>query len=463
MNQQRSITRTICSKDALRYLVLFAAALTFQAAAHGADLPDCQPGSTLWKRAVEWGKALNMVAPDEAKDADTLMGICYGSDAQHYGADGDRNFDKATEYFEKAIARGEPLAMFAYGFAYSNFKSQGKWDPANGGRSRPNDAEFQRIRSFSYALYERAAKLGSVAAQNQLCQSPNVVPGNDALKAAAYCLQAEAQGHPEATAKVAAMYAIGLGVPKDEAKSREFFKLATSRGDTQAAGNQQALQKELTKSTPAPAFVASDDSRAVFGLLVGGKAPISAPKCKEEDLLSTKPVMSATTPLCISMLGSSMEVLMGDLFGFDLDDYKAMGIVPVNITVNDKLYDTSITNGVTLFVDRDTSSIQRMKIDTLLVANDKVLGMLMRKFGKPAKQTTTTWTNRQSGAVANRTPNYSWEFNDMLVSYESKVAAALDNSPTILGRIDITTPAYMRLVEERNRKKNEPPPGRKPM
>jgi hypothetical protein len=104
-----------------------------------------------------------------------------------------------------------------------------------------------------------------------------------------------------------------------------------------------------------------------------------------------------------------------------------------------------------------------MKIDTLMVASDKVLVTPTRKFGKPTKQSATTWTNRQSGAVVNRAPNYNWALNDMCVSYVSKVAPALDNSPTILGRIEITTPAYMRLVEEHNWKKSEPPPGRKPM
>lgn len=214
------------------------------------------------------------------------------------------------------------------------------------------------------------------------------------------------------------------------------------------------------KSVPAPAAnsaastnsAASNDPKAIFGFLAGTPRP-AMPRCRDDDYDNT--MMPLEIPFCYSQGGSELSAFFGGLQEeLSADDFEKMGLTVATVFVNGKVYDTKFTDNVTLYLDR-ANVIQRIKVTTRLVADADVISMLTNKYGKPGKQTMTTWTN-----PASRTPNYFWNFPNLAVDYYSRDINIL-NSKSPLGAIHVYTPAYSRMLADYQKRRGAPAPGKK--
>ena len=222
-----------------------------------------------------------------------------------------------------------------------------------------------------------------------------------------------------------------------------------------------APPKPMPAAPSAEPYKPSSDPKAIFGLMVGKPGPATLPKCRYKDLLSP-PTFAPNQAYCFSEEGTGLEALLGGLKeDLTINDYQGLGLLPMSININEAMYDTSITQNVTIFKDRD-NIIQRVKITTFLVSHQDIMSMLMKKYGKPAKEDWTIWSNRQTGAEVERTPNYFWDFPGISVDYISR-ATGLLNGNSLTGSIDVYTATYSRMINEYLKKRDAPPPGRKPM
>lgn len=225
--------------------------------------------------------------------------------------------------------------------------------------------------------------------------------------------------------------------------------------------NASSAQNKPAPAAAADPFKPSTDPKAIFGLMVGKPRPMTLPVCKYKDAFS-KPAFAANQLYCVNEIGTGLNALLGGLKeDLTLNDYQQLGIAPIAIDINEQIYDTRITESVTIFFDRN-DVIQRVRIVTFLVSHDDVLKMLIAKYGKPAKEDWTIWSNRQTGAEVDRTPNYFWDFPGISVDYISR-AADLLNAKTPTGSIDVYTAAYSRSVSDYLKRRDAPPEGRKPM
>lgn len=421
--------------------------------------------------------------------------------------------------------RGVPANPAAAILWYKKAIAQaGKGNPAGVSWARYNLAAMLREgrggakdAKAAAALFEQAALQNEPDAQYQLGVMLHSGEGisADVAKAITWFKKAAGNGLHDALTNLGAAYFEGQGVPQSNTIAYALFhantldqrmlgvapadvtrkrEIATRNRETVGAkmsvgerGTAQALAKELVqpaafektlaiaeakwsvaaaqgntgsgaKAAPAKS---SDDSRAMFGLMVGTRLPETLPECIEKDLFS-EPVMPANAPYCLSKTGTGMEVLLGGLpDGLTMNDIKALQIIPLALAINNKLYDTSITPHVTVLIDSQRV-IQRIKIRTLLVSNDAILKMLLGKYGKPTRQDWTEWTNRQTGARMDRTPNYFWDLPGLYVDYVSRVADML-NMKTALGSIEVYTPTYSKTISDYLRRRDGPKPGVKPM
>jgi hypothetical protein len=230
---------------------------------------------------------------------------------------------------------------------------------------------------------------------------------------------------------------------------------------TPGSDNASNAQNKPGPKAAADPFKPSNDPKAIFGLMVGKPGPKTLPHCKYKDAFSL-PTFAPNQLYCLSEVGTGLNALLGGLKeDLAMNDYQQLGIAPISIGINDQVYDTRITENVTVFFDRN-SVILRVKIDTFLVSHDDVLKMLLNKYGKATKEGWSTWTNPQTGAEVDRTPNYYWDFPGIFVDYISRTAN-LFNTKTPKGSIDVFTAEYSRMVGDYLKKRDAPPPGRKPM
>lgn len=236
---------------------------------------------------------------------------------------------------------------------------------------------------------------------------------------------------------------------------------AAGGGASPNNANSAANSKPATPAATAEPFKPSTDPKAIFGLMVGTRRPMTLPVCKHKDAFS-RPTFAPDQAYCFSELGTGLNALVGGLKeSLTMDDYQKLGILPMEIIINEQIYDIRIAETVTIFSDKN-NIIQRVKVVTFLVSHDDIMKMLTGKYGKPAKEDWTPWTNRQTGAVIDRTPNYYWDFPEIFVDYVSRTASLL-NTPTGQGNIDVYTEAYTRMVSNYLKQRDGPAPGRKPM
>jgi tetratricopeptide (TPR) repeat protein len=131
-----------------------------------------------------------------------------------------RDYTKAREWYEKAAAAGNAVAMSNLGVLYSN----GQGVPRNYAKARE--------------WYEKAAAAGNVAAMTNLgvlYSNGQGVP-RDYAKAREWYEKAAGAGNAEAMTNLGVLYSNGQGVPKDYAKAREWVEKGAAAGDTGALG-----------------------------------------------------------------------------------------------------------------------------------------------------------------------------------------------------------------------------------
>lgn len=78
--------------------------------------------------------------------------------------------------------------------------------------------------------------------------------------------------------------------------------------------------------------------------------------------------------------------------------------------------------------------------------HNDVLAMLVKKYGRPSRQSSAQWVNRQTGQVVGTSPNYVWNVTGLIVEYQSQVAGLL-NDRTATGQITIYTLDLARRVQ----------------
>jgi len=212
-----------------------------------------------------------------------------------------------------------------------------------------------------------------------------------------------------------------------------------------------------SSDAPAAPIQVSSDPKAIFGLLAGTRMP-TLPFCRD----NSEVLMDARVPLCRSRAGSELAAFFGALKEeFTPADWDKMGLATLTVFVNPQIYDTKVSDNVILLVDR-AGIIQRMRFSTRLVADGHVLSVLTNKYGPPHRQAATTWTNRQTGAVLSRTPNYFWNFSNLSVDYFTRDTNLL-NSASPLGGIYIHTPVFSAIVAGYQKRRGAPPVQRPPV
>lgn len=205
---------------------------------------------------------------------------------------------------------------------------------------------------------------------------------------------------------------------------------------------------------------AAENPRAIFGLLVGAPLPPRILKCNE-NLRSDAPLVPAGRPYCLSMLATGLEALVGYFDDMDASDYRKIGIHFGTLGINDQIYDTRLAQGVTVYIDK-AETLHMLMVRTWAWQYKDVLAMLTNKYGRPTRQSTAQWVNRQTGQVVGTSPNYVWNVSGLIVEYQSQVAGLL-NDRTATGQITIYTPDLARRVQAYIAQRDGPDPRRKPM
>ena len=129
-----------------------------------------------------------------------------------------QDFGKAREFYEKAAAKDNAVAMVNLGFLYQN------------GFGVPQD--FAKAREF----YEKAAAKDDAVAMvslGLLYQNGFGVP-QDFAKASELYERAVSKDDAQSMVNLGALYENGLGVMQDFPKAREFYELAIAKGNASA-------------------------------------------------------------------------------------------------------------------------------------------------------------------------------------------------------------------------------------
>lgn len=205
---------------------------------------------------------------------------------------------------------------------------------------------------------------------------------------------------------------------------------------------------------------ASNNPHAIFGLMVGAPLPPRVPKCNE-NLRSDAPLMPAGRPYCLSMLGTGLQMLVGFFKEMDAEDYRKIGIYFGTLGINDQIYDTRIAQSVTAYFDKE-EILHMLTVNSWVWQHQETLAMLVKKYGKPSRQSKAEWINRQTGQVVGTSPNYEWNLPGLIVEYQSQVAGIL-NDRTATGQITLYTPALAQRVQNYIARRDGPAPNRKPM
>jgi hypothetical protein len=129
-----------------------------------------------------------------------------------------QDFAKAYEWYEKATAKNEALAMTNLGALYDH------------GHGVPQD--FAKAREW----YEKAAAKNDASGMTNLglLYANGHGVRQDYAKAREWWEKAAAKDYASAMTNLGALYEHGYGVPQDFAKAREWYEKAAARGDARA-------------------------------------------------------------------------------------------------------------------------------------------------------------------------------------------------------------------------------------
>jgi TPR repeat protein len=174
--------------------------------------------------------------------AQTQLGLHYVAGDGGY----DKDYNQAAYWLKKASDQGNARAMTNLGLLY--------WD----GNGVPQDLSITR------ALFEKAAKLGYAAADNDLgiMDSDEHTPEGDAAAVVLY-QKAIGLGYKWAYNGLAIMYEEGRGVPEDAAKAEKYYEVAWAAGAKGAAPNLCALMLREQRYTQAISWCAKTPDKPV--------------------------------------------------------------------------------------------------------------------------------------------------------------------------------------------------------
>lgn len=423
-------------------------------------------------------------------DLERLAGVCYMRAASGDPVKAEAFLAKSTEWFERAVARGDARSMAAYGLMIELMRARSRMD-AMGRHVQPSAAEASRWQAKALDLYSQAAAKGDVEGQYRLCQDASgtvagVSTPRDAPQALRWCQLAADQGHAIAAGTLATLYWKGIGTAPDPARAKQYFELAVQLGDTNSvmnlarayeAGSQDTpivpVQRDIAKALElyrkanvrhkvaeletAQRNVGAGTESTVFGLGVGYPQP-SLPSCPNE-------MAQNGPPLCVGV-GSSLARWF-DQMGLDSRQFAQNGLRIQAIKVNDTNNDTSflvrllgISIPIDVAVDRNRV-VHLVAAYTQIGAHQQIVQMLTQKYGRPTRTGTVDWTDRQTGQLVRKTPTYHWDVRGLRIDYFVQDVSLIDNrSETPTGRIDVMTTQFATLTASFAAQRQAVQPGR---
>jgi hypothetical protein len=216
--------------------------------------------------------------------------------------------------------------------------------------------------------------------------------------------------------------------------------------------------------SPAMAAAVSQDPRAIFGLLVGGKLPNTFP-CRDSQVPRGQPYCYDRADISFNTgVVSAGGGALGPAHSLPsrVAAYRKAGANPLTLRVNAEMFDTSLVHNVLgmpmamdLWVSPDRT-IQMLMVKTRLGAFEATSGLLERKFGKPTHRDVSEWNNARSGQPMSKTPNLRWYLPDVAVDYESQTTSIL-GMQTSMGAITIHAGDFARRVIAIERESAPPP------
>lgn len=409
-------------------------------------------------------------------DLERLAGVCLMRAAHGDPAKAEAFLTRSTEWFERAIARGDARSMAAYGQMIELMRTKGRMD-AMGRHVQPSPDEAAKWQAKALELYGQAAAKGDAEGQFRMCQNmsgtvPGVSTPRDAVQALRWCQLAADQGHAIAAGTVATLYWKGIGTAPDPARAKQYFELAVQLGDSNSvvnlarayeAGSQDTPIGPVQRDTPkalelyrkanvrhkvaeletAQRNVGAGSESTVFGLGVGYPQPV-LPSCPGE-------MTPNGPPLCVGA-GSSLARWF-DQMGLDSRQFGQNGLRIQAIKVNDTNNDTSflvrllgISIPLDVAVDRNRV-VHLVAAYTQIGAHQQILQLLTQKYGRPTRTGTVDWTDRRTGQLMRKTPTYHWDVRGLRVDYYVQDVSLIDNrSETPTGRIDVMTTQFATIT-----------------
>lgn len=161
----------------------------------------------------------------EAGDAEAQVNLGY---MLFHGQGVPRDRQGGLGWYERAAAQGNPAAQFNAARVY--------WD----GDGVPRDP------AKALKLFQAAAEAGVAEAQFSYGVALLAPPKPDAARAFNWFSRAARQGEAPAYAKLAAIYLLGQGVPKDPVTAQTWALLGEAAGDPLAAQLRTKLDSDLT-------------------------------------------------------------------------------------------------------------------------------------------------------------------------------------------------------------------------
>jgi len=198
------------------------------------------------------------------------LGVCY-----ELGRGVERDYTEAAKWYSKAAQQGDPQAEYCFGRCYGlgqgvNRDPQvaAKWMLAAAsqgvlaaqfviGTSYRSGFGVQLNYTEAARWFQKAAAIpGAVRELGKLYAVGLGVPKNE-RRAAELLLHAGVQGDVEAQVDLGYCYELGSGVPEDYAEAYKWFNLAAAQGDEAARNGREALARSMT-----PQQVAEGQRRA---------------------------------------------------------------------------------------------------------------------------------------------------------------------------------------------------------
>ena len=179
--------------------------------------------------------------------------------------------------------------------------------------------------------------------------------------------------------------------------------------------------------------------------------------------------MPPNLPHCVDMENSfrNSASLLTDP---DAEMYHQLGVVPMDIKINPSVFDTSFLFALPILgtvnsleaqvaAGKELAVLKKIKIRTSLLASQKVMDILINKFGKPTNQGCTEWLDQQNGNVVDKTQTANWKLPEITVNFQAEAPSSLTNGRGKMGLIEIYATDFINQIEM-FKENNKPAPKR---